>query len=329
MLTEHQKVILEIATQFPNASSRAISRMAYRENPALWANVEACRKHVVRMRNGDTEHKSYLTPTPFTSEEPWGSFPEGKKEIADWKPFEINGEYKALIIGDLHIPFHERRPILNAIEHGRSFGTQVIILNGDISDFFALSRWEKNPKLRKFKEELNTVREFLSTLREQFPKARIVYKLGNHEERYISYMRTKAPELIGVDKFEIGEVLELKDHGIELVADKQPIRLGQLNVVHGHEYRFAISNPVSPARGLFLKARAYAVCNHFHQKSEHSARTIENKRIMTWSIACLCQLHPEYAPLNDWSHGFATVEVFRGGKFSLNNKTIGTDGQIY
>lgn len=48
----------------------------------------------------------------------------------------------------------------------------------------------------------------------------------------------------------------------------------------------------------------------------------------TWSTGCLCDLHPDYAPLNKWNHGFAFVEVFNGGKFEVQNLFI-SDGKVY
>jgi hypothetical protein len=141
-------------------------------------------------------------------------------------------------------------------------------------------------------------------------------------------MRVKAPELLGVDRFEFKELFQLDKFGIELVEDKRVVKLGALNILHGHEYRFAISNPVNPARGLFLRCKAHAICGHFHQSSHHTEKTVEQKIIATWSTGCLCDLHPEYAPLNNWVHGFAFVESTSDGKFNVQNKVI-RNGKVY
>ncbi len=160
------------------------------------------------------------------------------------------------------------------------------------------------------------------------PKARIINKLGNHDERYELYLARNAPELVGLDAFELAVVLKLDSLGVELIGDKRPIRIGELNIIHGHEYSFPISNPVNPARGLFLRGKVYALCSHFHQKSEHSENNLEGKTITTWSTGCLCDLNPAYRPINNWSHGFAIAEVFSNGKFQLHNHKI-SHGKIY
>jgi hypothetical protein len=121
-------------------------------------------------------------------------------------------------------------------------------------------------------------------------------------------------------------MLNIKD--ADYVTDKRPIRLGELNIIHGHEYKFAISNPVNPARGLFLRCKAYAMCGHFHQSSYHSEKNVEQNKIATWSTGCLCDMHPDYAPYNNWSHGFAFVETFADGKFEVQNKII-AHGRVF
>jgi hypothetical protein len=183
--------------------------------------------------------------------------------------------------------------------------------------------------LRDFPGEIKAVRFFLKGLRKRFGKAcRIIYKHGNHEERYEAYMRFKCPEFLGIENFEWKSVFGLDEHGIELIGQKRPVRIESLNGIHGHEYVFAISDPVNPARGLFLRAKTHAFCNHFHQSSSHSEKDLNQKVVTTWSIGCLCQLHPEYRPLNPWNHGFATIETDADGGHHVENlKIIG--GKVY
>lgn len=246
----------------------------------------------------------------------------------NWTPHAISAPANVLILSDLHIPFADRTAVRAVFGWARKRKISHIILNGDIADFYAVSRWETDPEKRNFAEEISAIRTFLAGLRHTFPKAKIVYKLGNHEERYERFLRQKAPELLGCDVFSLGNVLRLERLGIQTVSDKRPIRLGRLlTVIHGHEYSFQISNPVNPARGYFLRSKSHVLGAHFHQTSQHSERTIDQKVIAAWSTGCLCDLHPEYRPLNNWNHGFAFVEVTKSGGFQVHNFTI-IDGKI-
>lgn len=331
--TLQQEIVTSLLTKFPKAKSLTLARIAYRDNKKVFRNLESARGSVryARGNKGKTALKHVdkeFVREPQTPGDPFAAFPEGKSDFENWESLQVSGRQNVLVLADIHIPFHDRPALLSAIEYGKKNGVDTVLLNGDTSDFFSVSFWEKDPRKRKFKEELETTKEFLRSLREVFPKARIIYKIGNHEERWERYMRVKAPEVLDVAAFQFEAILELAKYGIELVTDKRPVRLGELNVIHGHEYRFAISNPVSPARGLFLKCKAYALCGHFHQASYHTDKTVEQKVLATWSTGCLCDLHPEYMPMNNWCHGFCYVELFDDGKFNLQNKVI-RNGKIY
>ena len=227
-----------------------------------------------------------------------------------------------LVLSDIHLPYHDRTAVQTALEYGRDHKADLILLNGDIADCFSISRWETDPRERDFAGEVQFVRDFLGLVRNLFPRARIIYKLGNHEERWIRYMRLKAPELLGLGELDFNTVFWLDRFKIELVDTSAPIKVGELNFLHGHEYRFAISNPVNPARGLFLRAKTHTACGHFHQVSQHSGRSLDDKLTSCWSTGCLCDLHPAYRPLNEWCHGFMFAEVDKAGAFDVQNRRV-------
>lgn len=328
-MTPRQEVLADLMEKFPKASTKAIMRMAYKKFPQLFMTEEHCRWQVRRLRGATGKHtsavKGFERPKQPNGDY-FGKLPEGLTQFDKWDCVKLECK-RALVLSDIHLPYHSRSPLMTALDFGKKNDVDLILLNGDVADFFAVSFWEKDPRQRNFKNELDTVREFLSSLRAKFPKARIVYKLGNHEERFERYMRVKAPELLGVEDCELASLLKIKSAAIELVGEKRPIRISDLNILHGHEYRFAISNPVNPARGLFLRCKAYALCGHFHQSSYHTEKTVTQSVIATWSTGCLCDLHPEYAVMNNWTHGFALIEV-DGGKFHVQNKVV-RDGRIY
>jgi predicted phosphodiesterase len=255
-------------------------------------------------------------------------FIEGQEQLPNWTPRQIEGPAKVLILPDIHLPYHHNLSLGTAVGFGRQNDVDHVLINGDLFDFYHLSRFQRDPRMRRPKAELELGRKFFEYLRNAFSTARILFKFGNHDERWHNYILDKAPVLSDIPELEFENLLGLDKLNIEVVKDKRPVRLGSLNVVHGHEYTFNISNPVNPARGLYNRAYAYALCGHFHQKSEHSENNIEGKSITTWSTGCLCGLRPAWLPFNKWCHGFAFVEVYSSGKFSVSNHKI-SDGKIY
>jgi predicted phosphodiesterase len=219
----------------------------------------------------------------------WGcTIPDAVVQLAGWKAFDIPGKNRTLILSDVHIPFHSPEALELALDYGREKKCTLILLNGDIADHYSISRWQTDPGLRDFPGEVLAIKKFLKGLRKNFPKARIIYKHGNHEERYSVFMQHKCPEFLGLEQFEWGNVFSLPENKVELVHQKRPITLGKLNVIHGHEYPGGISAPVNPARGLFLRGKCHAICGHLHQSSQHSEKTLEQSVVSTWSTGCLC-----------------------------------------
>lgn len=328
------QVAAELIRQFPKAGSLTLARMLLRDHKALFKDIEAARR-AVRYARGATgqRDRAYRSKelVPLTRKavpgDPFAKLPKGLRHYEDQGPFVLEGVKRVAVLSDLHIPYHDKDAIRTTIKYLKGYKPDCIILNGDIADIFSLSFWEKDPRKRGFSEELETVRLFLQLLRQTFPKARIIFKKGNHEERFERYMSVKAPELLGVSEFALEKLLHLEELKIELVGDRQPIQLGKLSIVHGHEFRWGITSPVNPARGFYLRAKSHVLGGHLHQPSHHSEKTINDVIISAWSTGCLCDLKPDYARHNSWSHGFATVTVNADG-FEVNNKKI-INGRIY
>ena len=330
-------VIRGYLDKFPEIKTLTLAKKIMKDTPELYKNVESCRTAIrgVRGAHGDTmrdvvkdkEKTKYFKPLGKAGET-FMKLPQPKESLKDWGILKITGDYKVLVLSDIHIPYYNAEALRIAVDAGIRHEVNFILLNGDIFDFFSISRWEKDPRQRNFPDEINACKQFLMWLREQFPKARIMFKVGNHEERYERYLIQKAPELLGVPNFELSDMMEFDELGIEMVKDMTPIRLNSLYVIHGHEYKFSISNPVNPARGLFLRAKTSAICSHFHQSSSHSEKNIGDKITSCWSVGCLSELHPEYMPLNKWNHGFAIVDTYGDKDFEVHNHKI-IEGKIY
>ena len=322
-------ILKEELTKFPDAPTLTLAKKIYKEYPKQFASVENVRS-AIRYRRGNTgnggrasiKNKEFIRPNGkagFTIDLP--------KSVADpKKPFKLP-EGKSLIISDVHVPYHDDKALELCMDYGRSYAPDNIVMNGDIADFFSISRWEKNPEHRNLSRELMLVRQFLQYLRERFPKARLIYKIGNHEERWEKYMWIKAPEICGISDFQIYDLLDFSKYGIEEVSSKQKMKAGKnLTIIHGHEL-FNSTAPVNFARTLQTNLGVCAIEGHRHQTSQHAFKTADDKHIHCWSLGCLCDMAPEYAVINRWNHGFATMEL-HGNTFQVQNMRI-IEGNIF
>lgn len=236
---------------------------------------------------------------------------------------------KALVISDLHIPYHDPTALTMALETGKQASVDTIILNGDIIDCYMVSRWTKESGRMSLRQELDITKGFLEFLKGEFPDARIIYKFGNHERRLRDYILHNADKLAELDVLDLESLLGLEELGIESIKMER-IRLGHLNVIHGDELPHGFAAPVNPARGVFLRAKKSTLVGHHHQTSHHSEGDIDGGRTGCWSIGCLCDLQPDYYYFGalKWNHGFAIVEVDDEGRFTVYNKSI-IDGKVH
>lgn len=308
----------EYASKFPNHPLRAIARLLAKDLPDLF-DFETARNHL-NCITGTQKGKMKVTHSKRAEPGKRPSIPPIPESVATpWEPLVLKAK-RILVLSDIHVPYHDGPALQAALKYGDSYKPDLVLLNGDIVDFHAISRYQKDPRCRSLSKEIEAIRQLLSHLKARY-KARIIYKLGNHEERWWHYLWGKAPELLGCDFAEMAAVVEAEKNGVEMVDGQRRIFLGYLTVLHGHELPKGMTNPVNPARGAFLRSIDITLIGHQHRTSEHTETTMNGQTITCWSTGCLCELHPEYARINRWNHGFATVDL-SGDDFKVTNKRI-------
>jgi len=322
---------IEVIRSQPGFPSRTLARLLVDKHPGLFRDVEDARMTVRLHRgaNGDRNRAGMKTIIPKPDAPTVYPLPDPIADrTTEWKVRKLEFD-RCFLLSDVHVPFHDRAAVEIAYAHAKAQKPDLILLDGDFADFYSVSFFDKDPRRRfRLADEIEWIKSFLEFTRDSFPKARIVAKEGNHEERLARNVWKDAPELASVRLpdgspcVDLGVLLDYDGFRIEGVGNKQPILLGEhLYVLHGHEFRAPMTNPVNPARGLFLRTKTNAICGDMHQTSQHTESGLDHT-ISTWSIGCLCNLRPSYMPLNKWNHGFAMVESHRGSWSVANHKII-------
>lgn len=231
-----------------------------------------------------------------------------------------------LVLSDIHVPYHDRRAVESAIEHGIREGCDGVLLNGDVMDCLQESRWEKDPTLRHLDGEVEMTGQLFDALRDAIKPKKFVWKFGNHERRHEAYIQGRAPELAAFQEFiSLGAFLRCADRGIDVIDAHNIARLDELYIGHGHEVGSVMSNPVSPARGIYLRAGTFFLVGHGHQTSSHTKAAFGGEDVTCWSTGCLCDLHPTYRPVNPWNHGFCTVTA---DPWEVENWRVSSAGKV-
>jgi predicted phosphodiesterase len=302
--------------------TKKLARIMHAENKPLFTDAEDARSNLRRIEGKDGKY-SITAKTKITHpypERPRNPYNLPDSDETEYTPFILSGHKRIAVFSDIHIPYHSIAALTAALSFCKKEKPDALLLNGDTLDCFQLSKFVKDPRKRHFAEELKifqeTIKVFSSTL-----KCKIYFKYGNHEERYENFLFQKAKELVGVEEFELENIIKARVGGIEIIKDKRIIRASGLNIIHGHEFSTGFFSPVNVARGLFLRGKTSALQGHSHQTSEHTESDMNGKITTTWSTGCLSELHPQYAPLNKWNWGFCLVDLDNTG-FDVRNKRI-------
>ena len=319
-------LIKSYLTKFPKLPSMTLAKKIYAENNKQFKDMEAVRSCLRYYRGKKGEKtKSQLASREFLDQDIEFVMPESYAET--FEPYEIS-QSRTLIISDLHIPYQDNDSIQKAINYGKEKKVNCILINGDLLDMCSISRFGRDWRQRQIHEEFEATRVFLNSLREHFPKAKIVFKYGNHDERYEKFLFLKAPEIFDCTDFQLEVLLKLGELKIEVVKEKRPIRIGKLTVLHGHEL-FGGSGGVNPARGTFLKTLENVVVGHYHKTSSNTEASMYGDVFSVHSVGCLCGKTPYYMPINKWNTGFAYCELeIKTGNYTFYNLKI-INGKIY
>jgi predicted phosphodiesterase len=324
------ELALEYLARYQGRPLLQIARIMQNENPQVFMSVDSARS-LIRYYTGSlgSRHRKTLATKEFMGINLKDSIvlPEG--DLRDDAPYILpKANKKVGVLSDMHIPYHDKNAVMEALEYFYRRGVNTIIFNGDTMDCYQLSRFDKDPRKRRFAEELHMTKEFLQSIHKAFPGVLKIYKIGNHEERYIKYIQQKAPEIqdLLMDNFDFPAFLEFGSMNIQYVTEKRMVHAGELVIAHGHEWP-SYSGGVNPARTMYLKAKSNVLVGHFHRYSEHVGKTVKKKVDGAWSTGCLCDLNPLYMPHNEWVHGFAYVEWQDDGLFEVHNKKI-IDGKV-
>lgn len=304
-----------------------LARIMYKNNELIFKNVEGARSALRSIEGKKGKNNKSVTKefemkearplNPYKLPESWGQ----SKEVFKL-PIGCN---KIGFLGDTQFPFQDNGSIIAAVEYLKKRQVNTIFLNGDIVDFYGISFYQKDPRKRKFVDEIEEVRIFFGWLRTEFPNAIIYYNMNaNHELRWEKWLMQKAQEVFGMPEFELENILKLNDYKIIPLKTYDHCLIGKLPVFHGHTIFGRFSNTISKAKTVFDKLKHGAIVSHVHVTDEYNTKDHVTQKMFTcWTVGCLMHLNIEYNPHgNNYNHGFAYIETDNEGNYSVENKRI-------
>lgn len=230
---------------------------------------------------------------------------------------------KVTVMADIHFPYPHKPSLSVALGRAEERKPDLIIILGDLIDFYKISKFNKRPTERRPYEEMMEARAFLEDLRSRFPDAQIIYKEGNHEERLDRYVSDKAPDVYELFVGAFEREMKLKELKIAYVRTR--FRIGKLWLLHGHET--PAKSPKYICNTMYQYIGDHFLVAHFHREDHKEFKNIRDEYYWGGAASCLCK-DMEYAPLNQWTRGFTEIDFDRDGRFRAHNYKI-VKGEIY
>ena len=246
----------------------------------------------------------------------------------------MKGSKRVMVTSDYHIPYMDEKAYACMKAYAKKEKPHIFVLNGDILDFYAISRYDKNPEHYNINQELDIAREKLIDLRKTLgDKCEIYYLEGNHECRLQKYL-WKNPELISLKELKMENLLNLNELNIKWVgADPDywkkssgSLNLGNTRIMHGdNALNGAKTSGYSgySAKNTVQTIRKNVVLGHVHRGAV-VYNTNEDDTLVGVEAGCLCQ----NVPTANWQQGFATFEVYKGKGYDYRFHHI-LDGKLY
>lgn len=225
-----------------------------------------------------------------------------QKEIKTERVTLKNG---IIIVGsDIHIPFQDDKAVSAFIQYCKDIQPSMIVLNGDILDFYKLSRFVKGEGRNPY-EEITACQELLKEIKEACPASEIYYVIGNHETRLETYVLNNAPHLASLVE-DVFSIIKTKDIGVTGCAE----------VVVNDNFVFTHGKLLGNKAGLSAikeieKHYMSGASGHTHRLAKFLTRKA-GRKFVWMETGCLCDLNPEYVQDPDWQQGFAVVQFEKG-----------------
>lgn len=164
---------------------------------------------------------------------------------------------KFIVLSDIHFPYQDDKALKAVYKFLEQHPVDTIILNGDILDFYDVSRFDKDPqRMFSLQTELDMAENFFKKLRKLLPEAEMYFVKGNHEDRMERYLQ-KHSELFTLKALKIPTLLQLEKFNIHYKP--KGFKFGSLKIIHGDLIRKFSSYT---ARGELEKHDSSGISGH-------------------------------------------------------------------
>jgi predicted phosphodiesterase len=195
---EEKQIVLEMAGEkLAREIAEELAKRGYPERsaPAVRGVIRRCKRQSPGTRTEERpEAKTVPTKYQQALDDMARLRAHALEKVTDYTEIIGNPQdanIKILSISDAHIPFYHDGVIQEAVS--KHSDADVLVLNGDIMELYAVSKWPKNKQV-VLKHEYKIAMAWLKKLADIFPK--VVLTKGNHEHRLQSYFQSNIDPVV-------------------------------------------------------------------------------------------------------------------------------------
>ncbi len=245
---------------------------------------------------------------------------------------------RVMIISDIHAPFHDKKAVSIAKKYIQDYKPNHLIINGDVVDFYSISRWDKSPSRKlNVSSEIESANYVLDYIFDATKKSTNKYfNLGNHDIRMRKFV-WRNPELDGLEELDISNLLKMKDRNVEVSVpstdywrtDTGHLKIGDTLITHGDNTLNGCKGGMNAGYNTMKSFGMSTIIGHTHRlnKKSHTSPYHNWVGIEGGHLA-------KQTGTADWQQGFVTYEMINGKGMNyrlhpIQNGQLIADNKIY
>ncbi len=231
----------------------------------------------------------------------WG---EGRPKLV--RPATRDAWERVIFLSDLHFPYQDQAVCDAALELIRDYEPHRVVLNGDLNDFWALSRFNKSHEREDYlQDEIDERNEYVARLRDLAPSAVIDETEGNHCSRIRTWLMANAKPLHSLRAVQPANLFHHREHAINWHPGCGFMLRPYFLVKHGTRIS---SIPGGTARAEAMANLSSGISGHAH-RAERFHKTGAAGRLEWTVTGTMSRCDPEYVTgMPDWEQGCAVGE---------------------
>lgn len=235
------------------------------------------------------------------------------------------GSELVVFLSDIHVPYHEPEIVASALRMVKRVKPHRVVLNGDIGDFFQLSRFNTSQsRMDKLQEEIDSANAIREAVRRAAPDAIIDETEGNHDSRIITYVVNNARALKSLRALEPENLFRYRDLEFNWHPGAGFLLRRHFLVKHGTIVR---KDSGASAKAEMEQAGVSGISGHVHRLGTYRKAGYSQRQ---WTEqGCLCRTDPDYvvgAP--NWVQGCVIGEFSTRTDSFVTYEVPAIDGKL-